>query len=48
MNDFFWHEDGAFMALVEKPLAVIAGVFAVMLMVTIFLVVISKGGSDDA
>lgn len=48
MNEFFWHQDSAFMALVEKPLTVIGIAFAAMLIITIVLVIRSKGGSDDA
>ena len=48
MSDYFWNEDSAFMALVEKPLTVIGIAFAAMLIITIALVIISKRGSDDA
>lgn len=48
MNEFFWHQDSAFMALVEKPLTALGIVFAAMLIITIVLVIRSKGGSDDA
>ena len=48
MGDFFWHQDSAFLDLVDKPLAILGAVFVIMVAITIGLVIISKGGSDDA
>ena len=48
MGEFFWHQDGAFLDLVGRPLAILGAVFIIMVAITIGLVIISKGGSDDA
>ena len=48
MNEYFWYEDSAFMALVEKPLVIIGIAFAVMLAISVILSIRSGRGSDDA
>ena len=48
MNEFFWHVDEAFMALVDKPLTVLGVIFALMIGVTTVMAIRAKGDSDDA
>jgi len=47
MNDWFWFQDEAFMALVEKPLGILGLVFAALMIATIWITVHSGDDSDD-
>ncbi len=47
MNDFFWHQDSAFLEIVKSPLMILGIIFGVMIVVTSVLVIRSIGESDD-